>query len=118
MEVNKLFVNPVSGELTQATEEQLQNEPSQILCICGIEALWHPKVWVGKYDGQMIFYSCYFQSLDRNSDLGIRVNKVTVSSIENISYLNYRISYKNDDGSIHNLEGEKLYELFSAVAAY
>ena len=118
MVVNKLFVNPVSGKLTQATEEQLQNEPTQILCICGIEALWHPEIWVGEYNGQMIFYPCHFQSLGGNNILDIRINDVIISSIENNSYLNYRISYKSSNGVIRHLEGTKLYELFSAVATF
>lgn len=115
MEIYKFYINANDGNAFVPTEEQFQQEPQQILCIAGIEALVPPKIWVGPYNGEMIFHPCNFETLDKSKNLSIKVGSVTITGIDNPTFQKYVFSY-TVNGDAHQMETNRYVETLQKLS--
>jgi hypothetical protein len=110
-----MYVNPVSGETIPATDEQLENQKSQLFWIAGIEALWPPNLWVGEYHGELIFYPSKFENEDGGGNLNIVIRNTVLTEISNIQPHRYQIRYRHG-GQVQERETDRLYSEFQSLS--
>jgi hypothetical protein len=110
-----MYVDPATGQVTPATNEQIENKKAQILYIAGIEAVIPPPVWVGPYDGEMLFLPSKFESEDGSAALNITIGNITLTAIANLNFLRYEIHYHHN-GEMKVKEVDKLNVELAALS--
>lgn len=93
MKEHYAFINPDNGTVTEATQEQIKEYPDQILVIHGIQALASPPIWIGEYNGELLFYPWKLTNLNGEEALSIKVNNVVIKRINNYEHDKHKITY-------------------------
>jgi len=114
--VYKFHIDPKTGIAKEATEEQIENEGSQILVINGIEALTNPPIWAGDYNGEILFYATQFENISGGSELNIQVGTSIVKEIVNSKYGVYEAKIMDQSGEIVTITDKHYYVLFQDLA--
>jgi hypothetical protein len=110
-----VFIDPKTGSNSEANEEQLTNTPNQILVIQGIQVLAPPPIWIGEYQGELLFYPWKLLSLNQGEYLSIQLNNVIVNHIENTSYNEHIIDFTLN-GENKQIKVGPLFEALQSLA--
>jgi len=108
-----MYIDSTTGKTIPASTEQMKNRKSHIFWIAGIEAVWPPSVWVGPYNGELLFFPSKFENEHGGPGLNIPIGNVILTAIININPGKYEIRYL-DAGENMAKEVDKIYtELIS-----
>jgi hypothetical protein len=105
----EFYVDSENGQISEATPENIQDQKKQILVINGIEALTPPQIWVGDYNGEMIFYPSGFENIDGGKELFIFVGKTQIKEIKNTSFKTYEITVAKN-GNIQQISTDSYHK--------
>jgi hypothetical protein len=93
----KVYVDPTTGKCFEATSDQIQSEPDQILVIEGIQAVTPPPIWIGDYHGEMLFYPWKLVDLKGSEWLNIKVNAIVIRTIVNTGFDKHIVTIQKVD---------------------
>lgn len=115
MERYSIYVDPHTGQAGPATDDQIENESGQILWIAGVEAVTQPPIWIGPYNGEMLFLPSKFEAEDGSSVLNIPIGNITLTEITNINPGHYQVHYLQN-GQQHVAVYQGMYTALTSLS--